>query len=52
MEDHSRKTVWRRFGNNGDELIGKMRFGSCAGEVTFPPSSGSVFENEPRCIPV
>ena len=42
MHDYSWKTVWRRFGNHGDEQIGKMRFGSCAGEVTFPPSSGSV----------
>ena len=42
MEDPSRKTVWGRFGSPllGHEppKIGKMRFGSCEGEVASPPS--------------
>ena len=33
------KTVWGRFGSPmGTPQIGKMRFGSCVGEVAFPPS--------------
>ena len=45
MEDPSRKTVWGRFGSpmgTRTAAKGKMRFGRCAGEVAFPPSSHSI----------